>query len=358
MKFENIMVLVVCGIAMFIGCRDSNEEITSVVDNKVLVVVNGVPYSENDLESELELRKVLLQRMPKKKSMLSENGIRKLRQHILRSVLTKTALQSEIQKLKISVEPAALAAQEEKISTPFMKKRETIDQFRSYLAENGVYNTFRAVALHEASVNALLRVKYTNELDITEIEIDRAMAHAKKYNESASKKNNEIYLMATNIVRQASRGANFSELAKRYSKAEKEEVDNGGHLGEWDKSDCDHIAPDLWEKISGLPDGAVTDVIETDVALYIFKVNKRILNSEMTGNFALDLSRIELHRVVLYEDYTREEVRVMGLKQARSLCLNKELKFLYKNLAVETPAGTNQTINTILEVLKKKGKTK
>lgn len=344
------------------GCSDNSSVSASKSLNtdgkasenlKPLVVVNGVSYTSQDMESEIELRKVLLSRFPKKSALLSEQGIRKMRFQILESVLPKLCLQAEAKKLGVSVNASTLKALEEKMANPFKLKGESPEKFFEFLDVKNVYPTFKRIATTEATINELLRVKYTNEFDVTEAEIGKAMAHALDYNEKAQKKNQEIYVLASNIVNRVSAGEDFSALAKKYSAAEQEEVENGGRIGEWDESDAKHIDPDLWGKLNALSEGAISDVVETDIGLFIFKVNKRVTHSEATGDFALDLSRIELHRVVLYPEYTREEIRSLGKKQARSICLEKELQNLFGTLDVKTPSGTNEMVKVILGTHKK-----
>lgn len=350
-------------ILLIAGCFDNSDESTprSTAKDSVaseylpIVVVNGINYSANDLELEVNLRKVLLSRLPKKKAMLTDLGIEKMRRQILNSVLSKLSIQAELKRVGVSASDSAIKLQEEKMSAPFRIKGETMDSFYKFLNEKGVYPTFKSIAAHEAGVNELLRLKYTNELEVTEAEIDRAMAHSRRYNENAQKKNSEIYSLASNIVLRASKGEDFSLLAKKYSVADKDEIENGGCLGEWDESDAKHIDSELWDKLNKLPEGGVSEVIETDVGLYIFKVNKRVTESEATGAFALNLSRIELHRVILYPEYKREEVKGLGLKQARSMCLKKELQTLFNNLDVKTPSGTNSMVKIILQPIMNKG---
>ena len=99
----------------------------------------------------------------------------------------------------------------------------------------------------------------------------------------------------------------FGTLADKYS--QDTEKKKGGSLGDCDESDFAD-EKHIWRTLSGLPAGAVSDLLETEDGYSIFKVLRRnTAEQSETGDASVTLARIFFRRAYLIPDQPDDELR-------------------------------------------------
>ena len=95
----------------------------------------------------------------------------------------------------------------------------------------------------------------------------------------------------------------------------------------------------VWDAVKVLKTGDVTPPLVTSEGLTIFKCIERIDKSENTGLPALRLSRIVLHRALLYPEHDRAELRTAIERERRQAAFGAFSKQLREGIDIKFPNG-------------------
>ena len=172
----------------------------------------------------------------------------------------------------------------------------------------------RAEALRQAVYNHFLELYPTN---IPDSYVDDQLRRFESYNRSATLTNALIYAKATNVWEQLKKGADFGEMAVKYSDLE-DERESKGEWGTLDRRQLNED-PEILAWGLKLKPGEFSPPIEGDNGLMIMRLDER---DEKCTEFAV--TRIFFQLPQFYEPAPREEIKKAAYdKYGRELFVRK-----------------------------------
>ena len=182
--------------------------------------------------------------------------------------------------------------------------KKTFSDLINSVKSKGVENAFRSRFDADLKYEAYFHGNYSNEYAVTEQDIDKQFEYVKHYNEIVARTNACTEAIAGKIISEARSGADFSQLAKKWSfDSDKEE---GGDLGDCTSDDFKSEKPEYWNTVSRLKPGEVTNLLKTEEG---YEIVKNIGTNCYTVADGIHLARIFLRRGMVLPDLTREEMR-------------------------------------------------
>ncbi len=211
------------------------------------------------------------------------------------------------------VEPSAdeLKKIEDEYSTSYFGKRGRFGDFAAALPQED-FKVIRDQVRKIAVVNAFADRHYAEKYRVSEEEVSNVWSHVVMQNKLADATNACIRATALDLVRRARAGEDFAQLADEYSQDEDKEP--GGVLPGLHKDDYAYDKPGVWAAISALKPGEVTEPLDSEDGLAIFKLSS-MTNCQCSGEETSEekdyhLQRIIFHRALKPSYESADDVRV------------------------------------------------
>lgn len=276
----------------------------------VLVRVNGVDITYGQLERHINMMVALLQN--KRKQPLSSDMVAKFkkknRKPLSDEIYQRAVFSTCLANSNITVTAQVKAQVERECQRNFGKRKQTLDELKAYMVKSGFGKEFAANLDFDIRLRGFLTTVYSNEYFVSQADLDKARMNIAVYNKRAAATNDIISAYASGILKRAKNGEDFAKLADTYSQDTGK--NKGGSLGDCDESDFAD-EKHIWRILSGLPAGAVSDLLETEDGYTIFKVLRcNTAAQSETGDASLTLARIFFRRAYLIPDQTDDELRV------------------------------------------------
>ncbi len=179
----------------------------------------------------------------------------------------------------------------------------------SYFGTKGRFGDFAAVLPQEdfkvicdqvrklATVSAFADRHYADRYRVSEQDIATAWTNIVEHNKLIDATNACIYAMAHDLVRRARDGEDFSKLADAHSQDECGEP--GGVLPGLHMDDYAYDKPAVWAAISALKSGEVTEPLDSEDGLAIFKLVS-VTNCLCSGEESSEEKDYHLQRIILH----------------------------------------------------------
>lgn len=183
------------------------------------------------------------------------------------------------------------------------------DYSRSYFGKKGRFEELAAVLPQEdfkvirdqvrkiAVVNTFVDRHYADKYRVSEADIATAWTNAVEHNKLADATNACIVATAKELVRRARAGEDFSKLADANSQDEDKEP--GGVLQGLHKDDYAWDKPEVWTAIAALKAGGVTEPLDSEDGLAIFKLTS-VTNCLCSGEESTEEKDYHLQRIILH----------------------------------------------------------
>lgn len=315
------------------GCSDGQklEKVSSkkaAFKDAEVISVNGQVLMKSALRDKIEfilkMNALANPKMSEKESLNLKKSLRgSAREVFIRQVVLSDYLKAE--KVEISSE-AIEKEQERLLARVRMKKGKFGDlkkKARPYEAQLVEYVRARAC---EAVARA--RILEQNPTNLPPTWASEQIARAKAYNERMALTNALVYARATNVWEQLKKGADFKEMAKKYSEVPMEAKDGG----EWGQLELQQLEPDdeLVEWAQKLKVGEFSPPIQGDNGLMILKID------EMKGAdyvFSRVFFRLPMFATILSE----EEMLKRKTKQIRTEQVERVYRSLVKKAKIVRP---------------------
>ena len=339
------------------SAQDKNPAIST---NAAILSVNGIAYTQADWDADIAMRETLFLN---KRGGFGTKDQKKLAKQ--REGLETACLVSFVNEVlwNRSVGDAGAAIRKDdlykkiledkqaKFERTFCKKGQTFADLEKLFKDESQTKRFHKMIALEAEQEAYCVSNYSNEYTVTSNAVMDAIAQAVKVNEYVPVTNAAIFASASNLVTRARAGEDFAKLADEYSQDEQKEA--GGVMGECDESDFPLDAEKLWPILKEMKVGEISDVLDTEEGLCIFKCNKVVPESEKTGEFALDLSRIVLYKIMYYEIPTYEQCKRDFERESRQEVMGKILAKARGELKIELPQGASALPQSFIRSFRK-----
>lgn len=174
----------------------------------------------------------------------------------------------------------------------------------------------------------------SNQIVVTEEEIERALQRTRDWNAKIDATNAYAYATASNILKQVEAGADFGELADKYSQDPDKQP--GGLINEPAAVYFSNGRTSYLDMLEQMPAGRVTDILECTEGLLIVKVLPVSKRTKMH-----DYQRIVLQTGVKYPEFTREDMIRIGKDEVRQKIYQDLLAEVRKTIKVDYPKGAD-----------------
>lgn len=272
--------------------------------DRIVAVINDDVITLADLETEEQVFLEYLKAEDPKS--LAEKGTDSLRMDMLNKLIDRKLTEQEAQRIGLSVSEAEIDAAVERIlqSSGINKnqlaarlKQEGVpmERYRQNLKEQIQRGKLVSQEVRSKVVITDDKIKeyYQNNRDIFNKRMKYRLRHI-VFKLPAGGNKETIRKKAEDVKKQLQEGADFSELARRFS--EYPTASEGGDLGYVEK---DELAPYIIQAVSGLKVNDTGPVVETPVGYQIFKVEDIVGPEKKT----FDEAKEEIHRILI-EQYT------------------------------------------------------
>lgn len=316
---------------------NTNEVVSAYAEagnNQLLASVGDHLLTKGDVEKEVDLQIKFYERKiksAKKLEQLRKSRIR-IARHIVSSYVPRMVMVDYITKTNYQVSASARVAHQEKILKSLGKNGVTFDQFCTELGEHK--DIFRTRFEYDLLTEDYLQNTFSNELTITESDIDKAIAHLKVVNANCIATNKFTRVKIAEICERAKKGEDFAKLSDKYSEDSNREP--GGDLGECSR-EYFSLEPEVWDKLVPLKKGEISNVIETDYGFYVYQCRDRLEPGDERASLMLVLSEIYLKKAMSFPEQSREEWRKEGEEQQRQEVMGRILKGHIPNVKILKP---------------------
>lgn len=246
----------------------------------IAALVNDEPITTYDVEKE---REGLAQGLDRGKP-LDQAGKAQLRQAALDSVINRKLIQQKIRELDIRV-----SNEEVQQAIEDVKKTNNITQenLTQALAARGIsFEQYKAQLKEQLERLRLISIEVRSKIQISEKEardyyeanpdefqVDESFRvrqiFFKLSSQAKEEERKQVVASAEKVLAEVRGGADFSELAKKYS--QDPSAKDGGDLGYLKKGD---ILPEIENSLVGLKPGDVSGLIRTPVGIHIMKMEE------------------------------------------------------------------------------------
>jgi len=207
--------------------------------------------------------------------------IEEARQKIIAQIIEDRLVLSEAKKQGITVEESEVDAR----IADTMKRFGSQTQFERVLAQQGMtMKKLKARYKEQIMSRKLIDQKVGGKVIVSPVEVaDYYKAHFNEYIQPEEVQVRNILIrprqglepeaaatLAKDVCDKAKNGEDFGELAKRYS--EGPNAEEGGEMGYVKRGD---LLPEIENTVFSLPEGQVSDVIQTSLGYHIFKVEAK-----------------------------------------------------------------------------------
>ena len=317
-------------------------------DSSVVLTASGVAYAQADWERDIVVRETLYTHKvgnrgakdPKKAEKQREG----LRAATLSAFVNETLWRLSVGDAGKAVRTSrdyadALANAQARYAKVFGRGKESFDDLCALLPDEATRQRLQKLVAQEAEQDAYCRTHFRDDYVVTSNLVEKTLKDIAESNANVAVTNAAIFAFASNLVSRARAGEDFAALVDRHSQDAQKEP--GGALGECDKASFPLEGDTLWPILKSLKAGGVTDPIETEDGICIYRCNKVVEKSESTGEFALDLSRLVLYRALPYPEMTFEQCRRELEKSCRQDVMDKILGAKRAELKIDLPNGAD-----------------
>lgn len=303
------MCAVMLSSRIFGAAAEKKPVVQKVSPTNILVRVNGTDITYGQLERHIDMMVALLQN--KRKRPLPPDMVAKFkkknRKPLSDELYQRAVFSTCLAKSNVTVTAQAKAQVERECQRNFGKRKQTLADLKAHMAKAGFGKEFSANLDFDIRLRSFLTTVYSNKYFVSQADLAKARANIAAYNKKAAATNAIAFAYASGILKRAKGGEDFGTLADKYS--QDTEKKKGGSLGDCDESDFAD-EKHIWRTLSGLPAGAVSDLLETEDGYSIFKVLRRnTAEQSETGDASVTLARIFFRRAYLIPDQPDDELR-------------------------------------------------
>lgn len=319
------------------GCvRESDHPILSA---------NGHAYTQADWDCDVSIRERLYSH---KQGATSQDKAKVRKRHeIVRLSALQAFVNDTLWQLSLGATNSTLRTQssyvaeltaiKDKYVRTFGRPGETFDSLVALMPDAHSRRRLQNLVAQEAEQETYCRKHYRDDYEVSSNLVMTTLRQISEMNRQVDATNRQIYASASNLVARIRAGEDFALLADRFSQENPKEA--GGALGECDKNDFPLDGDKIWPILSKLKAGEVTDPLETEDGLCIYRCDAVVPESEKTGEFALHLSRIIFYRAVPGPELTFDQCRRQLARERRQDVMNRILDTARGQLEIRLPQG-------------------
>ena len=267
-----IWALLLVLIMAMTGCKNTEKVEGKIVDGKeVIAKVNDEYILKSDYDRQVALVKSALEANGQDFSTAEgKKVLQAIKETVLESMIDDQVILWQAGKNNITLDDEEFNEAISQLEQYHGGK----DALETYLKQQGLdRESFEAQVKDQLIINKF-REKLTQDVKVTEDEVKKYYEENKKMFELPSKEIRASHILvdteeeAKELLAQIKAGADFAELAKKYSK-DPGSKDQGGDLGYFSKG---KMVPEFEKAAFALKPGSVSDVVKSEYGYHIIKV--------------------------------------------------------------------------------------
>ena len=306
----------------------------------IVIEVNGAKVTKAEYERYIKMLHALFcYRNPKADDKKKKKMLAKIRKGASRPIIQRLIVRTKLANEQVRNLPEVRTRIEKDYARMFGGKGKTFADVRKAVVAKGFADLFDRDFALDVKLNSVFATTYSNELTVTEAELAKVKQNVVDYNKRAAATNALQEARGREIVKEARKGKiDFATLAEKYS--QDEEKEKGGAMGECIAADFDSESPVYWETLTRMKEGGISDLMMTSEGYEIVRVNRKIKpDDSLSGESALDLSRIFLRRAYSFPEQSAEEFRDDVIQEKREKFFKEFLVKLVKSSKISYPSG-------------------
>ena len=306
----------------------------------VVIEVNGAKVTKAEYERYIRMLHALFcHRNPKADDKRKRAMLANIRRSAARPIIQRLVVRTKLASEKVQDLPEVRTRIEKEYARAFGGKGKTFADVKKAVTSLGFADLFERDYALDVKLNTVFATTYSNELTVTDAELAKVKQDVLEYNKRAAATNALQEARGREIVKEARTGkVDFATLADKYS--QDEEKEKGGAMGERIAADFESESPTYWETLKGLKEGGISDLLVTSEGYEIVRVNRKIKpDDSMSGESALDLSRIFLRKAYSFPEQSEEDFRDDVIQEKREKFFKEFLVKLVKSSKISYPSG-------------------
>lgn len=221
-------------------------------------------------------------------------------------------------------------------------------RYRKALGNHENLSDFESQIARIAYFEDFVQMHYGHLFGISEGDVEVAWSNVQCIARMADATNAVLAATASNVVIRARNGEDFYRLAAQYS--QDAGTDEEGFAPQTRYSDFDAERPGVKEAIMRLKVGEVTDPLDSDEGLSVYRLAEKTDQEE--GEAELRLQRISFHRMLKY-DYASKETLAVDLKKQAAMAMRRTaITNMLSECEFEFPSGFGKFTKQELKMLK------
>lgn len=348
MNVKTIFVIFSIGCAT-VGCKPgvgNDNNMPQKQEEKVLVKVGERTYTTSDLSAEIDFRLKYYKYMnPEAKNedgaMIRLHAVETLVPAFIQNALVLSVYENvaATNQYLSEVEQAVRSKHEDM----YVKAKEGSKNFTSLssdIEKLGVGAVFHKLFDAEVKTETLITGVYTNAYAIDDAGLAILRRDIAEANKLASATNAAIDILKTNIVAAIRRGEDFNAMYNKYDMTPPEFAEDAEY--QWTEGDFKDM-PGLWEQLTAMAPGEVTDAVDATDSWHIYRVEKHIpASASETGEEALLLTRLYLRKAALIDEYSDDEIREMMEPGRRQKIVEMIMRQALESVDITFPSGMEE----------------
>jgi len=314
--------------------------LSSLPDSAVIIKVGDVGITKQDYHAYLKMVEALYKNrhpsypMEKIKAAAARHRMSAISELLSRSLM-KIAF-GKVKSDRVAFFREELQAQYVK---KFCHKGQKFSELRSVMFDENLGTFFDKCFEEDVIVRSGMFASHSNELTVTEADMQAARQRMASYNKRASATNALIHARMEKVVKEIAAGADFAKLAKEYTMS-KDDGDNGD-MGECTLSDFSDESDEYKTAVARLKTGDVSDVLETTTGYDILKAVEYIPKEKSsTDSPTWHLQRIQFEKPFFFDESQTDEELHKDLEKEKRDALLEELTPKLRDLVkIEFPYG-------------------
>ena len=344
-KFMNRWSITLVGVGLLIlgGCGGHQGEsaATRPHEGEVLVRCAAMAYSRSEWDREVLASVSLAGKSPRRAGKAMDARTREkveghARTTCLMNAVNYLLVKSSAAGRRLDADEAHLKRVQDRYSREVFRKDGKYGNLAG-LVSGEEFQAIDAVVRRTAVVERFLAEVMSPRFKVSEAEIDEAWSNVVKQAALADATNSVLMATARDVVRRARAGEDFTSLVHAYTQDVNSDAD--GYVEEKTEMDFSADKPGVWAVVSRLNVGDVSDPLDSEEGLSIFRLARiEPPNEEHDENWRI-LQRIVFHRMLKYPYKTRDELAVALREDARRRMGVAAIRELVAENPVSFPSG-------------------
>ncbi len=327
-------------IAAALGiCAACAAGAAALPDDAVVAKVGGREITKQDCSNHVRLMEALYKNRhfrASKEKLASASA--RIRLSAADEILSRAMLHAALCPFGMAIDESERRKTEAKYLAAFGRRGQTFEELSAEMEGAGLGDLFKRNLRMDAEIECALNAAHSNELAVTEEDLETAKRRTREYNERADATNRLFKARLDEALTRLKAGEDFGKLAKEYSMAS--EDGEGGDFGEHVLSDFDSEDDEYKLAIAQLREGDTTDILDGETGYDIYKATKVIRKEDAaTGQTTWRLARIHFEKPYFFDELPDGKLREELAREKRAEVLKRISREMGGRVGVEFPHG-------------------